>query len=253
MQAIILAAGRGNRLSDFNPDGRPKCLLEFDGRSLLARQLHALEASGVEHVELVVGYEADRVVEHVGTLDQRPRIAFAYNPRFLDGSVISLETARDALAAGRDTLVLDADVLFHPAILQRLVRSAHSNCFLLDRDFEAGDEPVKIAVRDGRMVEFRKALAPHLAYDTLGESVGFFRLDAEACADLAHRCAAYDQEGLADAPHEEALRDLLLSQTHEFGYEDITGLPWLEIDFPEDLERAVKSVLPAIRSDLPGF
>ena len=42
MHAIILAAGRGNRLADFNPDGRPKCLMEFGGRSLLARQLDIL-------------------------------------------------------------------------------------------------------------------------------------------------------------------------------------------------------------------
>ena len=42
MQAIILAAGRGNRLRDKNPDGRPKCLLEFGGRSLLSRQMASL-------------------------------------------------------------------------------------------------------------------------------------------------------------------------------------------------------------------
>jgi choline kinase len=29
---------------------------------------------------------------------------------------------------------------------------------------------------------------------------------------------------------------------------DITGLPWIEIDFPEDLERAHDEILPALKS-----
>jgi len=246
MDAIILAAGRGNRLSEFNPDGRPKCLLEFGGESLLARQLACLAECGVERAELVIGYEADRIVEHVGRLGRRPEVAFSYNPRFLDGSVLSLLAARDSLTAGRNVLVLDADVLFHPDILRRLVESSHANCYLLDRHFEPGDEPVKIAVREGRMVEFRKSLAADLAYDLMGESVGFFRFDAAMAAELAGRCAAYDAEGLADAPHEEALRDALLQDPGRFGFEDVSGLPWVEIDFPEDLERALKEVLPAL-------
>jgi len=253
MEAIILAAGRGNRLAEFNPDGRPKCLLEFGGASLLERQLACLIDCGVRRVELVVGYEADRIIEHVGALGRRPEVRFSYNPRYLDGSVLSLEVARDTLNFGQDVLVLDADVLFHPAIMRRLVRSTHANCFLLDRSFEDGDEPVKIAVRGGTMVEFRKSLAPDLEFDAIGESVGFFRFDARTSAELALACAAYDAEGLADAPHEEVLRDALLRDPGRFGYEDVSGLPWLEIDFPEDVERVVKDVLPAIRADVPDF
>jgi choline kinase len=248
MDAIILAAGRGNRLREFNPDGRPKCLLEFGGRSLLSRQLEALQDCGIKRVEIVIGYEADRIISHIGKLQQRPEVAFAYNPRFLQGSVLSLLAARETLQAGREALVLDADVLFDPRILQRLVDSEHPNCYLLDREFLPGDEPVKIAVHQGRMVEFRKRLAPDLVYDVLGESVGFFRFAADTCSDLLLACERYDGEGLGDAPHEEVLRDLLLARPGRYGYQDVSGLPWLEVDFPEDLERAVKEVLPAIGS-----
>ena len=246
MHAIILAAGRGNRLREFNPDGRPKCLLEFGGRSLLSRQLESLLDCGIQRVEIVIGFEADRIVEHIGLLQRRPDVSFAYNPRFLHGSVLSLLAAHETLLGGQDVLLLDADVLFHPAILKRLAGSARANCYLLDRDFLPGDEPVKIAVRDGRMVEFRKRLPTGLSYDLLGESVGFFRFDAATCAELLRACARYEAEGLSDAPHEEVLRELLLANPDGFGFEDVSGLPWLEIDFPEDLERAVKEVLPAI-------
>lgn len=253
MQAIILAAGRGNRLADFNPDGRPKCLLEFDGKSLLARQLELLFKHGIAQVTLVVGYQADLIIDHVGTLASRPEVAFIYNPAFTQGSVLSLLAAREALEANDSVLVLDADVLFHPRIMQSLVESVHSNCYLLDRDFEAGDEPVKIAIHRGQMVEFRKSLARNLEFDTLGESVGFFKFGGKMAALIAHTCADYKTEGLLDAPHEEALRDVLLARPLEFACEDITGLPWLEVDFPEDVERAIKQVLPAIRKEYPDF
>ena len=253
MHAIILAAGRGNRLADFNPDGRPKCLLEFDGRSLLARQLDVLFQLGVNKATLVVGYEADRIIEHVGTLDSRPEVAFVYNPAFEEGSVLSLLAAHEAMRNNDTVLVLDADVLFHPRIMQNLISSNHENCFLIDRDFAPGDEPVKIAIHKGQMVEFRKALPADLKYQTLGESVGFFKFNGNIAIKIAQICDGYKTEGLLGAPHEEALRDILLALPRAFACEDVTGLPWLEVDFPEDVERAIKQVLPAIRTDYPGY
>jgi len=144
-------------------------------------------------------------------------------------------------------------VLYHPEILQRLVESPVENCYLLDREFESGDEPVKIALHDGQIVDFRKQLPEDLDYDELGESVGFFRFGPRAAECIADECARYESEGLGDAPHEEALRDVLLSCPLAFGFEDVTGLPWVEIDFPEDVERARDVVLPAIRAQYPEF
>lgn len=253
MHAIILAAGRGSRLAEHNPEGLPKCLMEFGGRSLLARHLDLLYRFGVRDADLVIGYEADRIIDHIGTLRERPDVAFHFNPRFEQGSVLSLWAAGETLRAGAPVLVMDADVLYHPAILQRLVETSIENCYLLDREFLPGDEPVKIAVRNGLMVEFRKQLEPGLAYDELGESVGFFRFGPACASSIAEECARFDAEGLGDAPHEEALRNVLLREPGRFGFEDVSGLPWIEIDFAEDVNRARDEVLPAIRGQYPEF
>ena len=90
MHAIILAAGRGSRLEQHDPDSSPKCLLEFGGRSLLARHLDILYRLGIRQADVVVGYQANRVIEHISTLASRPDIAFHFNPRFEEGSVTSL-------------------------------------------------------------------------------------------------------------------------------------------------------------------
>jgi hypothetical protein len=44
--------------------------------------------------------------------------------------------------------------------------------------------------------------------------------------------------------YDEVLRALVLAG--RFGYEDVTGIPWTEIDFPDDVVRAETKVLPAI-------
>lgn len=240
-------------MAEHNPDGHPKCLMEFGGRSLLDRHLDVLNQLGVRKCDIVIGFEADRIVEHVGTLFSRPEIAYHFNPQYRQGSVLSLLAARETLESGVPVIVMDADVLYHPDILQQLVDTDIENCYLLDRDFVDGEEPVKIAIKDGAMVEFRKRLAEGLSYDTIGESVGFFRLDPEYAALVASECARFDDQGLGDEPHEEALRNVLLSHPESFGIEDISGLPWIEIDFPEDVVRASDEILPAIRVDYPNF
>jgi choline kinase len=253
MHAIILAAGTGSRLEHSGPDGRPKCLMEIGGRSLLARQLDDLYRLGIRQSDLVVGYQADHVIEHIATLASRPDIAFHFNPKYDQGSVLSLWAAQETLTSGQAVIVMDADVLYHPGILQRLIETRKDNCYLLDQDFIPGDEPVKIAVRDGLMVEFRKQLARGLSYDMLGESVGFFRFGPDCAVTIAEECARFESEGLGDAPHEEALRNVLFADPGFFGFEDVTGMPWIEIDFPEDVVRATEDILPAIRIDYPDY
>jgi choline kinase len=137
--------------------------------------------------------------------------------------------------------------------MQTLIESQHQNCLLIDKDFAPGDEPVKIATHKGRVVEFRKTLPTGLIFDTLGESVGFFKFDGNIAVKIAQVCDGYKTEGLLGAPHEEALRDVLLLEPSVFACEDVSGLPWIELDFPEDVERAVKQILPAIRKDVEDY
>ncbi|MCC5647374.1 phosphocholine cytidylyltransferase family protein [Nostoc sp. CHAB 5824] len=245
MKAIILAAGVGRRLGK---DGQiqPKCLLKFNGKSLLERHLNYLRHYQIDEVVIAVGYQAQRIQDEIKALGAENWVSTVYNPDYTKGSVISLWCLRQQLVAGDDILLMDADVLYDRRIIERLVKTNIPNCFLLDRDFEPGDEPVKLCVRDNYLVEFRKQVALGLVYDFAGESVGFFRFGSAAAHRLAIRTEQYVADGLDDEPYEEAIRDLLLETPDTFGYEDITGLPWIEIDFSQDIQRAQNDILPQI-------
>ncbi len=136
--------------------------------------------------------------------------------------------------------------------MRRSSRAASANRLLIDRDFEVGDEPVKLCIENGVPVELRKQVAAGLAYDTIGESVGFFRFDQATATRLAEICADYVASGRAKMPHEEAVCDLLLENaktpSHVFDIADVTGAPWIEIDFQNDVKRAVDEVLPQLHA-----
>ena len=247
MDALILAAGVGNRLGELGGD-RPKSLLEFGGRSLLARHLDALAAVGVERLTVCVGYRHDAIEAELARHARMP-VTTVHNPHYREGSVRSLWTARAALGSGTDILLMDADVLYAGHLLETLVRSRHPNCLLLDRDLPPGDEPVKICVRDGRIVEFRKIPDPAIRWDFAGESVGFFKFGPAAAAELAAGTERYIDQQREHEAYEEAIRDMVLTQSQPLAFEDITGQPWIEIDFPDDVRRARDDILPRIAHD----
>jgi len=93
-------------------------------------------------------------------------------------------------------------------------------------------------------LELRKQIAVGLQYDTIGESVGFFRFRESTARRLADIVAGYVASGRTNLPHEEAVRDLLLEGERPYDVADVTGLPWIEIDFPGDVARAEREVLP---------
>lgn len=245
MKAIILAAGVGRRL-DNSDHHSPKALLPFGGRTLLERHFDILRGFGITDISVTVGYRADLIAEEVERLGLGGAVRQIENANFREGSVVSLWSARDVLASGAPILLMDADVLYDGRLIARLLDSAIANCLLLDRNIEPGDEPVKICVQDGTIVDFHKRpQAPHAWH---GESVGFFRFSPRVAQELAGRVADYVGGGRRLMEYEEPIRDMILAADRgTFGFEDITGLPWTEIDFPDDVRHAREAVLPRLR------
>ena len=254
MRAIILAAGRGVRLQLPEDSQVPKCLLRFDGLTLLERHLRLLKSAGINEVVLALGFRHELVESELDSLDWDPRPEIVLNMNFELGSVLTVHTVANAMTRGGDILLMDADVLYDERILRALVEGDRPlNRLLIDRDFEAGDEPVKLCVRHGVPIELRKQLAAGLEFDTIGESVGFFRFDEAGARRLALLVAGYVDSGRAHMPHEEAVRDLVQERSQVLEVADVTGSPWIEIDFPGDVARAAREVLPQLQPLSGGY
>ena len=241
MRGIILAAGKGSRLNGTIGD-KPKCLLRVGGKTLVERQIESLRSVGIDDIVIVVGCQADQVRRTCGS-----RITYVENTRFAQtNSLYSLWMARPLLYDG--FVVMNCDVLFHPQMLTDLVTARHDDALLIayqEDDAEPfGDEEMKIRVSRGRVRDIAKTLP---AADADGENVGVVKFGRDGARLLA---SLLDQRvaagGLKDwAPR--AFGDFArIRPLHAIG---TRGYPWTEIDFPEDYERAVRDILPAIEGD----
>lgn len=237
MRAILLAAGRGRRLG---LDG-PKVLLEIAGQSLLSRHLGHLEAAGVSALTIVTGHARDALAraldEDLEARRQRGQplgleVELVFNERFEHGSLVSLHCAFSRLERGG--LWMDADVMYPTELLRRLVTSPHASCALLDGRSEEQGEEMMLGARDGRLLRIARRVGED--FDTIGESVGFFKISAPDAAILRRVLEEEVSAARLDQEHEDALDKALTKLT--FGYERVDDLDWTEIDFPDDIPRA---------------
>jgi choline kinase len=244
ISVILLVAGVGRRLHGA-AEG-PKVLLDFGGKSLLERHLAALRANGLEDIHLTVGFESGQIRSELKRLGYNGEIKLTENPDYTLGSLVSFHVQDPLLRSGKTIILMDGDVLYPPQMIRRLLDSPQENVLLLDRNIEPGDEPVKICIRDGKIVDFRKK--PVHEHEWHGESVGFFRFSPAMASELADICAAYVREGRTAEEYEEAIRDKILVEPERFAATDVSDIPWTEIDFVEDIDRAQNQILPRLEA-----
>src|SRR5438094_9339723 len=172
MKAIILAAGVGKRIGAA-AGNRPKCLLEFGGRSLLVRYLDALLAVGVKSAVLVVGHRQELIRDAVGENYRGLAIRYVVNDQYRRGSLYSLWLAR--VAFDDDLLIMDSDVLCPSSFITRLINSRHPNAILLDETVRQQSEERMAMIRGDRVMALTKNIPAELP-DLIGEGVGFLKV-----------------------------------------------------------------------------
>lgn len=240
----MLAAGVGSRL-ERGPNPPPKVMLGFAGKSLLLRHVEILRHLGVDELVVVTGYRAEAIHQGIHEAGADGYVRTIHNPDFARGTLLSLWTARKELMSGADIIFMDGDVLYDHRLMAALLASGHGNCLLMDRNDAPGEDPVKICIRGGAIVDFHKT--PREQHDYWGEWPGFLRLTPDCARLVVTAMGHHVDSGRFDEAVEEAFRDVVLGASGDgFGVEDITGLPWIEIDYPEDLVRARREVLPAL-------
>jgi L-glutamine-phosphate cytidylyltransferase len=229
VEAIILAAGRGSRLASYTDD-RPKCLVEVGGAPLIEHQLQMLDMAGIRRVLVVAGYRADEIRTVVG---DRARII--ENPEWEDtNSVFSLSLCRGHVDSAM--LVMNCDVLVHPLALQRLL-AAPGSAFVYDSSSGDADEHMKVALANGRLTAMSKALPPHRVD---GENVGILYFESRAAQLLLSAASELVCQGQRNVWMAAAVEQVA-SAVPLHGV-NVSDLPWIEIDFPDDLERACTKV-----------
>jgi L-glutamine-phosphate cytidylyltransferase len=233
MKAIILSAGQGSRLGHM-VDDRPKCLIDFNGRSLLDRQLDTLEACGVHEAVVVTGFHDELVEQAIAARSTGPRVRTVFNPFYkVADNTGSLFMAREELSG--DCLVWNGDTLVSRELMRRVVANGRGGiCVTIDRKDSYDDDDMKVVEEGGRL----KAIGKRLPAGTV---------NAESIGLLAFRAGGAEQfrEAIDRAIRTpEGTTIWYLRVIHHVAQQadvwtlDITGEEWGEVDFPADVEAA---------------
>jgi choline kinase len=234
MKAIILSAGQGSRLGHL-VDQRPKCLIEFNGRSLLDRQLDTLEACGVDSAVVVTGFHDELVNEAIARRSGGPNVRTVFNPFYkVADNTGSLFMAREELAG--DCLVWNGDTLVSRALMARVVGNERAGiCVTIDRKPSYDEDDMKVVEEGGRL----RAIGKRITEGVNAESIGLlaFRSGGAERFREAIESAMRTPEGttiwyLRVIHH--------LAQNAEVWTLDIEGEEWAEVDFPADVDAALE-------------
>lgn len=247
MKALMLAAGLGRRLFGDGNTELPKALLKFGGQTLIERHIQCLLTCGVDELVMIVGHRSEDLLAEVNRVAPQGFVRSIYNPRYREGPKYSLAKGEDVLRSGDDVLFMDADVLYHPNLLQRLVQAETKNCFVIDRVFQSTDDFVRVCINDGIIVDFGKSLGDD--YDIVGEWPGFLKIAPDTANHVADSVLGFIARGEDEGAYEDAFCEVMKSAPPgTFGFEDITGIPWVELDYDSDLQKAATKILPLIES-----
>lgn len=236
MQALILAAGQGRRLLPLTKD-RPKCLLQFGDMTLLEIQVEQCRRLGIEKIWAVIGFKEENVRRVMGD-----KISYISNKDYMTtNSLYSFWLARQIMTT--DTLIMNSDVMLDDEILVKLMDSEQGNLLAADFRSDFQQEDMKIAVDSTlRLLSISKTLGSKKAK---AENLGVLKLSIGCIRQLINVV-----EPIIDVSKREFFPYALdlLASTVEIGCLAVGNLPWIEIDFPEDYQKALREVFPRISS-----
>ena len=95
MQAIILAAGMGKRLKELTQNNT-KCMVKVNGVTLIDRMLHQIERKRLSRIIIVVGYEGQKLIDYINTLNIQIPVVYINNPIYdKTNNIYSLALAKE--------------------------------------------------------------------------------------------------------------------------------------------------------------
>ena len=230
MKVLLLAAGRGTRISRYL-SGNPKCTVDIGDRKLIHYTLDLFHKKGIHDSAMVLGYRADVLRELTADFN----VKYYYNPFFdVTNSIASAWFARDFLADTEDTLIMNADVYLDEELLDRIIACEKSPVMFADGTRKE-DADYKFKYENGELLKYGKELTGD---DISGEYVGIGKFSKEFMTEFLAKLDEMIKTQQHSVWWENILYDMV--GTRPVYVEEIDGLFWAEVDYVEDYERILK-------------
>lgn len=245
MQAIILAAGMGKRLKELTQNNT-KCMVKVNGVALIDRMLHQIDAKHLSKVVIVVGYEGQKLIDYISTLDIKTPIVYVNNPIYdKTNNIYSLFLAKEYLKQ-EDTLLFESDLIFEDSVIDVLIDDPRDTLALVDK-YESWMDGTCVKLSADDSIE---AFIPgkRFKFDEINsyyKTVNIYKFGKQFSETHyipfleAYSCALGNNEY-----YEQVLRVITMLDDPGIKGKKLEGQLWYEIDDVQDLDIATSMFTP---------
>lgn len=230
MKTLILAAGRGTRISRYL-SGNPKCTVDIGGgKRLIEYTVDLLHSRGIREIGIVLGYKAQAIRDVL----QDKAVTFYDNPFYdVTNSIASAWFAKDFIKDD-DLLIMNGDVYLEDRLLDLILAEQKSPVMFADESRKETAD-YKFYYENGILKKYGKELS---GSDITGEYIGIGRFSKEFLPQFTARM----EEMIAGQEHSVWWENVIysLSEKRPVLVEDVSGLFWAEVDYIEDYERILE-------------
>lgn len=239
MQAVILAAGMGKRLKHLTADNT-KCMVKVNGVTMIERMLSQLDNLGLNKIVIVVGYEGQKLIDYINTLQIKTPITYIDNPIYdKTNNIYSLSLAKDYMLKD-DTLLLESDLIFEDSVLKSIIDDPYETLALVDK-YESWMDGTVIKVDEEDNI---KSFVP--GRDFVFEDIPYYYKTVNIYKFSKHFSEthyipfleAYTKALGNNEYYEQVLRVITLLDNPEIKAKRLNGELWYEIDDIQDLDIA---------------
>ena len=227
MDAIILAAGKGTRLLPHTKD-TPQCLLPVGGKPMLQHQAEALKKAGIKGITVIGGYLAAKVETYAKSLG----LHFILHPFFdVSGNALTLWSAKEEMKQG--CIFLYSDIIFEETIIRDLLKEKGDIILLIAKD-NLRDESEKVVEGDGKIISISKDNKK----GQNGEFTGIVSLSKKGASQLIEALGELAKTSINVSMIE--VFSAMLAKGIEIKACDVKKAHYVDVDFPQDVEKAEK-------------
>lgn len=239
MQAVILAAGMGKRLKQLTKSNT-KCMVEVNGITLIERMLRILDKKCLSRIVVVVGYEGQKLMHFIDSLQINTPIRFIDNQVYdKTNNIYSLALAKDYLIS-EDTLILESDLIFEEAVIDVLLQDKRETLALADKFESWMDGTCLVLDDDDCICDFIPGKYLNLSEkEKYYKTVNIYKFSQHfSSSTYVPFLQAYETAMGNNEYYESVIKLIALLDTKEIRVKRLNGQTWYEIDDVQDLDIA---------------
>jgi len=217
----------------------PKCLIEYNGETIIQRNLKILNNCGIQDITIVVGYRREQIINRININFPDKYINYIVNLDYLKKeNIYSVWVSRNSF--NNDILMMDADLIFNANVIKRIIRYKKKNFIVVRK--ETHEDEMIVLIKNRRIISLSNNQSiNNLDFDYKAESVGIIRFSKYAAKEFIDKIRLFVSHGDLNKYYEEAI-NLLLEKFKFWVLELDKNSVVEEIDTMDDIER-LKSYL----------